>query len=107
MMRKLIFGGVLLLMLTLIVNTARTQYRPPTAESFKQEFLNYINTTRAKGCNCGTKWFPPAPPLSWNVVLQKSAFGHAKDMNDKNYFSHTSKDGRSMQDRIVMAGYVF
>jgi len=106
-MRKLIFGGVILLMLTLAANTARTQYRPATSESFKQEFLNYINATRARGCNCGTKWFPPAPPLTWNTNLQKSAFGHAKDMNDKNYFSHTSKDGRSMQDRIVMAGYVF
>ncbi|GAB3912894.1 CAP domain-containing protein [Mucilaginibacter boryungensis] len=94
-------------MLTLIVSTARTQYRPATAESFKQEFLNYINTTRARGCNCGTKWFPPAPPLSWNTSLQKSAFRHAKDMNDKSYFSHTSKDGRSMQDRIVFAGYIF
>lgn len=50
---------------------------------------------------------PPAPPLTWNTYLQKAAYGHAKDMNDRHYFSHNSKDGRSMQDRIVLAGYIF
>ncbi len=33
--------------------------------------------------------------------------GHAKDMAKRNYFSHTSQDGRSMEDRIVFAGYTF
>jgi uncharacterized protein YkwD len=28
-------------------------------------------------------------------------------MSNNNYFSHTSKDGRGMQDRIVFAGYYF
>jgi uncharacterized protein YkwD len=106
-MRKKIFGGVILLICAFTVNTARTQSRPATAESFKQEFLRYINNTRARGCNCGSKWFPPAPPLVWNTTLQKSAFAHAKDMDNKNYFSHTSKDGRNMTDRIVLNGYAF
>ncbi|CAF1546581.1 unnamed protein product, partial [Didymodactylos carnosus] len=30
-----------------------------------------------------------------------------QDMAKRNYFSHTSKDGRSMEDRIVSAGYKF
>ncbi|MES2276902.1 MAG: CAP domain-containing protein [Bacteroidota bacterium] len=94
-------------MLILKANTASTQQAPPTPNSFKQEFLNYINATRQHGCNCGTRWFPPAAPLTWNNMLQKSAYAHAKDMNDKNYFSHTSKDGRNMEDRIVLAGYKF
>lgn len=104
-MRKLIFGGVLLL-ITLTTNTARTQ-PPATSDSFKQEFLNYINSVRQRGCNCGSKWMPPAAPLTWNTTLQKAAYGHAKDMDKRNYFSHTSKDGRSMEDRIVAAGYIF
>lgn len=106
-MRKLISRGVLLLIImTAAISTGRTQQPPPTGERFKQEFLNYINYNRARGCNCGTKWFPPVPPVTWNNMLQKSAYGHAKDMNDKRYFSHDSKDGRSMQDRIVFAGYI-
>jgi len=50
---------------------------------------------------------PPAPPLVWNDNLEIAAAGHAQDMFNRSYFSHTSKDGRSMQDRIVMAGYIF
>ncbi len=74
---------------------------------FKNEFLASINATRAKGCNCGDTYFPPAPPLTWNDKLFDAAMGHAKDMTKRNYFSHTSQDGRSMEDRIVFAGYTF
>jgi uncharacterized protein YkwD len=49
----------------------------------------------------------PAPPLVWNDNLELAAIGHANDMYSRNYFSHTSKDGRSMEDRIVFAGYIF
>jgi len=74
---------------------------------FKEEFLERINSARAKGCNCGSTYFPPAPPLTWNDQLYDAAYGHARDMAKRNYFSHTSKDGRSMEDRIVSAGYTF
>ena len=76
-------------------------------DDFKRQFLSLINTTRSKGCNCGTKWYPPAAPLVWNDNLEKAARGHANDMYNRDYFSHTSKDGRSMSDRIVFAGYLF
>jgi uncharacterized protein YkwD len=75
-----------------------------TAE-FKRSFLEHINKVRAEGCNCGTTYMPPVGPLTWNNDLQKSAEGHAWDMSNNNYFSHTSRDGRSMQD--VFAGYKF
>jgi uncharacterized protein YkwD len=78
-----------------------------SSKQFRTEFLNSINATRQKGCNCGSKYFPPAPPLTWNNDLEDAAVGHAKDMARKNYFSHDSKDGRSMEDRIVYAGYKF
>jgi uncharacterized protein YkwD len=106
-MRKLMIGGVMLLITVFTATTAHTAQPPATADRFKQEFLDYINTKRSQGCNCGTKWFPPAPPLTWNINLQKAAYGHAKDMNDKKYFSHMGKDGRNMEDRIVLAGYIF
>ncbi|TWR30992.1 CAP domain-containing protein [Mucilaginibacter pallidiroseus] len=75
--------------------------------SFKNEFLSLINDTRTKGCKCGSTYYPPAPPLVWNDDLEKAAEGHARDMAKKNYFSHDSKDGRSMSSRIITAGYIF
>ena len=74
---------------------------------FKSSFLTLINKTRAKGCNCGKTYYPPAPPIVWNDNLEDAARGHAKDMARKQYFSHDSKDGRNMEERIVSAGYVF
>ena len=74
---------------------------------FRREFLAYINNTRQKGCSCGITYMPAAPPLVWNDQLEIAAIGHAQDMARQNYFSHTSLDGRTMQDRIRMAGYIY
>jgi uncharacterized protein YkwD len=74
---------------------------------FKRAFLENINHVRAKGCNCGTAYMPPAPPLVWNDELETAAIGHAKDMANKSYFSHTSKDGRTMDKRLIAAGYTY
>ncbi|MDB5139491.1 MAG: hypothetical protein JWR12_1407 [Mucilaginibacter sp.] len=78
-----------------------------SGKEFKREFLENINRTRQRGCTCGTTYMPPAAPLIWNDQLEQAAIGHAKDMADKNYFSHTSKDGRGSEDRIALAGYTF
>jgi len=74
---------------------------------FQHEFLEYINRVRAKGCNCGITYMPPAAPLSWNDQLEVAAMGHAEDMSRRGYFSHTSLDGRTMQNRIGAAGYTY
>lgn len=87
-------------------NTATTLFNRPKKD-FKKEFLTRINEARHKGCNCGNVYMPPAPPLNWNDDLEKAAIGHAQDMYYKNYFSHTSKDGRTMSDRVIEAGYNF
>jgi hypothetical protein len=71
------------------------------------EFLNRINAVRAKGCKCGTKYMPPAPPLVWNDELEDAAAGHARDMYKRNYFDHTSRDGRTIESRITAAGYTY
>lgn len=76
-------------------------------DKFKQDFLYRINRTRAAGCSCGKQYMPPAAPLSWNTNLEAAAMGHAQDMNNRSYFSHTSKDGRTSQERIIAAGYNF
>lgn len=91
---------VILLLLTVGVHS-----QMPGDRRFKKDFLEYINRVRKKGCNCGVTYMPPAPPLVWNNQLANAALGHARDMANKNYFSHESKDGRTMQDRVDAAGY--
>jgi uncharacterized protein YkwD len=103
-MKKLIFGFLCsILSLSFISGFAQET----GTSQFKKSFLEHINAVRAKGCDCGTTYMPPAPPLVWNDNLEKAAMGHAWDMSNNNYFSHTSKDGRKMEDRIALAGYTF
>lgn len=80
---------------------------PQYSRRFKKEFLKRINEARSKGCNCGVTYMPPAPPLVWNDDLADAALNHAEDMSSKSYFSHTSKDGRTMADRAIAAGYAY
>jgi uncharacterized protein YkwD len=77
----------------------------PGDKKFKKEFLELINRTRQKGCNCGLTVMPPVPPLTWNDDLEKAAKGHAEDMAKRQFFSHVSKDGRTTMTRIENAGY--
>ncbi len=93
--------GVLLIFLSCI-----PVYPPQHNErQFKKEFLERINLARQKGCNCGNVYMPPAPPIIWNNQLEDAAQEHAQDMSNLSYFSHTSKDGRSMSDRAIAIGY--
>ncbi len=96
----------LILALTVIfLFTESVKCQPRADNKFKKEFLERINRTRQDGCNCGVTYMPPVPPLTWNDVLEKAAMGHAKDMANKNYFSHESKDGSSPYNRVENAGY--
>jgi uncharacterized protein YkwD len=47
------------------------------------------------------------PPLHCAQKLAEIAQAHADDMCEKNYLSHTSKDGRTMVDRARNAGFDF
>jgi uncharacterized protein YkwD len=71
----------------------------------KSNMLNLINSYRSTGCNCGTVKMPAVAKLIWNDKLGVSANKHTTDMASNNYFSHTSKDGRTMSDRIKAEGY--
>jgi uncharacterized protein YkwD len=71
----------------------------------KNIMLQLINDVRSKGCNCGSTVMPPVGILQWNDKLAKAAYLHSADMNSKNYFSHTSQDGRSPGDRITAQGF--
>jgi uncharacterized protein YkwD len=99
----LVAAGAFILTVTA---AARQDAEQVSGQRFRQEFLWRINKVRQQGCNCGTTYMPPAPPLVWNDNLQIAAIGHAADMAQQHYFSHTSKDGRNIEDRIALGGYV-
>lgn len=67
--------------------------------------LQLVNEQRQQGCNCGSVYYPPVPPLTWNNQLEEAAQAHASDMYENNYFSHTGNDGSNAGDRINRIGY--
>lgn len=44
------------------------------------------------------------PPFAWSDPASWVAVAHSQDMADRDYFSHTSLDGRSPGDRLTAAG---
>ena len=68
--------------------------------------LKRLNAYRERGSSCGRSGnFPPTSPLRYNVKLMQSSELHAQDMATQNYFSHVSKDGRGLKDRIESTQY--
>jgi uncharacterized protein YkwD len=80
---------------------------PDTAQADKVEarVLALVNEARARPQRCGSQAFAPAPPLRLNDTLQSVASGHAAEMARYNYFSHTGRDGSTVDSRATEAGY--
>lgn len=69
---------------------------PPSSGGVAGQVLALVNSQRSKaGCRA----------VRANSALQTAAQRHSADMAAKDYFSHTSKDGRTFADRIRAAGY--
>jgi uncharacterized protein YkwD len=83
--------------------TTRVRPRPTTAPrptttapTPAAQILSRVNAERAKaGCKA----------VVLDPRLAAAAAGHAQDMATNNYFSHTSRDGRTFVDRIKAQGY--
>jgi uncharacterized protein YkwD len=74
--------------------------------NFDAALLKRINDARAAGRSCGSRGnFAATAAVTWNSQLTQAADGHSQDMAARNYFSHTSADGRTMSDRINASGY--
>ena len=73
--------------------------------SFAQRVFDLTNAARAQARSCGTVAYAAAPALTYNSLLERAAQDHAADMASKNYFNHTSLDGRKFSQRITNAGY--
>ncbi|MBK6977217.1 MAG: CAP domain-containing protein [Cytophagaceae bacterium] len=79
----------------------------PEVKNSQEIFLSEVNKIRKSGCQCGEKFFQPTTELSWDTLLEKTAFAHSKDMSGNNFFSHIGSDGSSPAERIANNGYVF
>ena len=79
---------------------------PPVVSGVnKSLLLQLVNDARKKGVYCGKAWHSPAPPVVWNELLEKAALNHSADMNQRNYFSHTSPNGDKAAARLDAIGY--
>lgn len=67
--------------------------------------LAAVNAARAVARRCGEHAAAPAPPLMLNEALADAALAHSRDMARQGYFSHQGKDGRSVAERALGAGY--
>jgi len=85
---------------TVTPRTTRARPRPtattPRPPAPATQILARVNAERAKaGCKA----------VVLDPRLTAAAAGHAQDMATNNYFSHTSRDGRTFVDRIKAQGY--
>lgn len=84
-------------------------YWSASSARWECEVLEETNYYRSTGYNCVTEGkFPPAPPLTMQFQLRKSARLHSEWMADTGTFSHSSvggPNGDDMVERIESAGY--
>lgn len=80
---------------------------PPTNPpgGFEDTMLELINDARAEGRDCGSEFFPAAPPLSWDDRVAAAAEGHSEDMAENRFFDHEGSDGSDTGDRLMNEGY--
>jgi len=99
---KLIFRFLVCFVLLLSCKKSETLPQQNDLKLLLQE----INLLRQTGCNCGTDYMPPVRPLQPSAVLDNAAMVHAKDMDQRSYFSHISPEGTTPEERVMQAGYM-
>lgn len=77
---------------------------PPTSIN-KDVLLKLVNEARTSGYQCGSTYYPPVAPVTWNEQLENAAQKHSDYMNKTANFSHTGQGGSSAGDRIKSEGY--
>ncbi|UUZ67871.1 CAP domain-containing protein [Polaromonas sp. P2-4] len=83
-------------------------FSPPGAAQagdVQARVLALVNEARARPRRCGTQAFAAARPLRLNTTLHGIATDHAADMARYSYFSHTGRNGSSVDGRASRAGY--
>lgn len=72
---------------------------PPPAPGPSHNITELLSLTNQDRLNNG------CAALTLNPALMRAALGHAQDMAQRDYFSHTSLDGRTYDQRIRQAGF--
>jgi len=96
---------ILSFILPCVVPSAAQQTEIDRQARFQKYVLHKVNKLRTKGCRCGRKKMKPTHPLSWNETLTYSAYLHAKQMEDFNFFAHRSIDGLDIGERLDKLAY--
>jgi uncharacterized protein YkwD len=84
---------------------------PFQADALKNEprvsarVLELANEARSRSRRCGSREFPPVPPLRLESHLTSAAREHAQDMARHNMLEHTGSDGSRPDERVTRAGY--
>ncbi|HEY6927457.1 MAG TPA: CAP domain-containing protein [Steroidobacteraceae bacterium] len=78
---------------------------PRDAAAISRRVLALTNDARSHARRCGNSSFAAAPPLTLNVLLERAALEHSKDMAAHSYMDHTGRDGSTPADRITHTGY--
>ncbi len=96
--RKLAITTLILALVTVSTITILASSSAQAQGNIQNEFIALVNAERA---SLGKT------PLVANSQLETAAYLHSKNMGDKDYFSHTSLDGRTFNERITAAGYKY
>jgi uncharacterized protein YkwD len=91
--------------LTIVVAQPLTPPPERDAATISRLVLALTNQARAHARTCGSRRFPPAPPLALASPLTRAARAHSRDMVVWDFFSHTGSDGSTPGDRATRAGY--
>lgn len=75
------------------------------AAQIEARILALVNAARAQPRRCGNQSFAAVPPLMRQSLLTEIAAGHAAEMARYSYFSHTARDGSTVDVRANRAGY--
>ncbi|MBO3800504.1 MAG: PKD domain-containing protein [Candidatus Brockarchaeota archaeon] len=96
------YGKILVLLISIIITISiprlKIEQCEASLESEKSTFLTLINQYRQRN---------GLPPLSLSNTLTTAAQLHSEDMASRNYFSHTTPEGKTFVDRIREAGYTY
>ncbi len=77
----------------------------PASDVDKETMVSMVNNVRKTGCTCGRTKMPPVKEVKWNDKLYSSASSHAQDMRRYKYFSHFSKRGEDVGERVDKFNY--
>ncbi|MGA8094333.1 MAG: CAP domain-containing protein [Steroidobacteraceae bacterium] len=91
--------------LTIVVAQPFTTPPERNAAAIGRLVLALTNQARAQARNCGSRRFPPAPPLALAAALTRAARAHSRDMVVWDFFTHAGSDGSNPGERVTRAGY--